>query len=220
MVAAIAGNYGIEIDLQLSADGQAMTFHDYDLGRLTGETGPIQKRGAEELSQIGLLGGNEGIPRFSEILSLVAGKVPLVVEIKDQDGALGSNVGTLERAALEAADGYSGQIAFMSFNPHSVIALGDMAPDLTRGLTTCGKDSPDWPVSSKETRYRLAGIPDLAAAGASFISHEARDLNSPRVAEIKRAGLPVLCWTIRSPEAEEEARRIADNVTFEGYAAA
>ena len=70
------------------------------------------------------------------------------------------------------------------------------------------------------TRVRLRGIPDVAGSGASFISHEASDLSRPRVAELKSQGLPILCWTIRSPEAEAEAREVADNVTFEGYLAA
>ena len=73
---------------------------------------------------------------------------------------------------------------------------------------------------SGTTRDRLRDIPDMARTGSSFISHDAADLSRPRVAALKAAGIAILCWTIRSPEAEVEARRVAQNVTFEGYKAA
>ncbi|PRY24467.1 glycerophosphoryl diester phosphodiesterase [Aliiruegeria haliotis] len=218
--AAIAAGYGIEIDLQMSADGRAIVFHDYALDRLTGEAGPVRGRSAAQLGQIPLLSGDEGIPTFAEILDITAGKVPLLVEIKDQDGALGPNVGELEAAAAADAAGYNGPLAFMSFNPHAMIALGRIAPDFVRGLTTCSFTAEHWPTVPSSMRDRLVGIPDLEETGAAFISHRARDLASPHVARIKATGLPVLCWTVRSAAAEAEARRIADNVTFEGYTAA
>ncbi|NDR55583.1 glycerophosphodiester phosphodiesterase family protein [Aliiruegeria sabulilitoris] len=215
--AAIEAGYGIEIDLQLSADGRAMVFHDYALQRLTAKNGALRQRSAAELATIPLKGGGEGIPTFAEILALVRGRVPLLVEIKDQDGGLGSNVGQLEQAVVRDLAGYDGPIAFMSFNPHSMIALGRLAPDTCRGLTTSAFLPKDWPGAPEPTLARLAGIPDLAEAGARFISHDARDLHADRVLEIKQSGLPVLCWTIRSQQAEIAAREIADNVTFEGY---
>ncbi|MEC3859807.1 glycerophosphodiester phosphodiesterase family protein [Mesobacterium sp. TK19101] len=215
--AAVAAGYGIEIDLQLSSDGVAMVFHDYGLTRLTGETGPIQQRTAAELAAIPLLGGTEGVPTLAQVLQDVAGKVPLLIELKDQDGALGPNVGTLERAAAADLAGYDGPVALMSFNPHSVIALADLCPDLPRGLTTEQFTKADWPTVPAATRDRLSGIPDYAQTGACFVSHHWRDLNDPRVADLQAAGAAVLCWTIRSPEEEAEARKVAANITFEGY---
>lgn len=215
--AAIQAGYGIEIDLQLSADGCAMVFHDNSLERLTGASGALRHRPARELAVLRLAGGNEGIPGFAEILALVGGQVPLLVEIKDQGG---TGARRLEQAAAEAVAGYSGPLAFMSFDPLSMIALGAIAPHLARGLITCDFSPERWPGVPAEVLARLARIEDLEAAGASFISHHWRALGMPRVAEIKAMGLPVLCWTIRSAAEEQEARRIADNVTFEGYAAA
>ncbi|WP_136636433.1 glycerophosphodiester phosphodiesterase family protein [Pseudooceanicola onchidii] len=215
--AAVDAGYGIEIDLQLSQDGEAMVFHDYDLERLTGEKGPIQMRAAADLVKIPLLGGTHMIPTFAQVLSEVDGKVPLLVEIKDQDGALGPAVGRLEQAAATALKGYRGDVAVMSFNPNSTRVFGGLAPDVPVGLTTCDFNAADWPLVPKARRERLAGIPDIAASRAQFISHDREDLANPRVAELKARGLPVLCWTIRSPKAEAEARRIADNVTFENY---
>lgn len=218
--AAVAAGYGIEIDVQLSRDGAAMVFHDYELSRLTGERGPVAQRTAAELGAIGLTGGDEGIPTLSEVLAIVAGQVALLIEIKDQDGAMGPNVGPLEHAVADALNGYAGPVAVMSFNPHSVAKMAVLTPNTPRGLTTSAYRAEDWTLLKTETRERLAQIPDFESTGACFISHEAADLAAPRLAEIKAHGAPILCWTIRSPEAEAQAREIADNVTFEGYPAA
>ncbi len=218
--AAAAAGYGIEIDLQLTADGQAMVFHDYDLARLAEGTGPIRQLTAEEAQSVRLRdAGGEGIPTLAEVLEIVAGQVPLLVEIKDQDGAMGPDVGPLEAATAQALRAYNGPVAVMSFNPHSMAEMARLAPDLPRGLVTSAYDPADWPLSAA-TCARLREIPDLDRVAASFISHEAEDLSRPRVAELKSNGVPILCWTIRSAQAEAEARRVADNVTFEGYLAA
>lgn len=218
--AAIAAGYAIECDLQLSADGEAMVFHDYALTRLTGQTGAVRQRRAEDLAAIPLLNGDgEGIPRLAEMLDLVAGRVPMLIELKDQDGGMGPDVGALEAVTARALAGYPGPVAVMSFNPHSVAAMARLAPDLPRGLVTSAYDPGDWPLSA-DTCARLRDIPDFDRVGAGFVSHEAADLARPRVQALRSAGVPVLCWTIRSPQAEAEARQRADNITFEGYAAA
>ncbi len=219
--AAVDHGYGIEIDLQLSADGVPMVFHDHHLMRLTGEAGAVAERTAEELGRLALKGGDEGVPRLAEVLALVAGRAPLLIEVKDQSHALGPVEGVLEEATVAALRGYDGPVALMSFNPHSVMALRDAAPDLPRGLTTCDFDptEPDWSPAGEARLSHLRDIADFDAAGACFVSHHWKDLARPRLAELKAASVPVLCWTIRTPEQEAEARRIADNVTFEGYLA-
>ena len=215
--AAIARGYGIELDLQLSQDGVAMVFHDYSLERLTSEKGAVAQRTAAALGEIPLTGGVEGIPALSETLALVAGRVPLLIELKDQDGALGPNVGPLEDATINALAGYSGDVALMSFNPHSVAALAAFAPHIPRGLTTCDYLPEDWPTIPKARLAELVPIPDFNRTGSSFISHQASDLRSAPVTTLKAQNVPILCWTIRSSTEEQAARQIADNVTFEGY---
>ncbi|TNF62726.1 MAG: phosphodiesterase [Rhodobacteraceae bacterium] len=220
--AAVAAGYGIEIDIQPSADGVPMVFHDDDLARLTGQSGRIRDVTAERLAALPLLGGDEGVPTLAEVLSIVAGRVPLLIEVKDQDGAMGPNVGPLERRVAEVLAGYSGPVAVMSFNPHSVAALAQAAPAVPRGLTTwewAPKEAAEEGVDAA-TCARLRGIPDYDRVGATFLSHHHRDLARPRVAELKAAGAAVLCWTIRSAEDEAAARAVAQNITFEGYAAA
>tara|TARA_R110002049_G_scaffold117332_3_gene270649 strand:+ start:43095 stop:43859 length:765 start_codon:yes stop_codon:yes gene_type:complete len=217
--AAIAGGYGIEIDLQLSGDGVAMVFHDYMLDRLTPETGALRLRSAAALAQIPLTGGDgETIPTLDEVLALVGGRVPLLIEIKDQDGGMGPDIGPLETATAAALVNYRGDVALMSFNPHSVGEMARLLPQVPRGITTSAYLPEDWPLPAK-TCDHLREIPDYASAGACFISHESFDLSRPRVGALKQAGAAVLCWTIRSPEEEATAREIADNITFEGYLA-
>lgn len=217
--AAVAAGYGIEIDIQMSKDHHAMVFHDYDLKRLTGHRGPIHDRSASELADIGLLGGHEGVPTLTEVLHDVNGAVPLLIEVKDQDGRKGPKVGALERAVAAALDGYDGPVAVMSFNPYTMLELARLLPAIPRGLTTCAYKALEYPTMPATLRSRLRAMPGLEEAGASFISHDHKDLGMPEVAAQKARGLKVLCWTIRSPQQEAEARRIADNVTFEGYAA-
>lgn len=217
--AAIEAGYGIEIDLQMSSDGQALVFHDYDMTRLTGQSGPVRQLTAVQAAGRALAHGDgEGIPTLPEILELIAGRTHLLIELKDQDGGMGADIGLLERDTAKALREYRGPVAVMSFNPHSVAALAELAPDLPRGLVTSSYRSSEW-FLPQATCDKLRGIPDFDRVGASFISHEVEDLERPRVAELKARGVPVLCWTVKSPEQETEARKVADNVTFEGYMA-
>ncbi|WP_231704066.1 glycerophosphodiester phosphodiesterase family protein [Cochlodiniinecator piscidefendens] len=218
-IAAIEAGYGIEFDLQCTSDHQAMVFHDYDMARLTGRAGPIQQVTKTEAEAITLIGNDEGIPSFAEILKLVDGRVPLLIELKDQDGVMGPNVGPLEQATAKALKDYQGPVALMSFNPHSVAKLAQFAPDIPRGIVTESYTDDEAQLIPLNRREELRRIDDYDQVGACFISHEAADLSTPRVAELKSKGAHILCWTIRSPEQEAKARTIADNVTFEGYAA-
>lgn len=215
--AAIALGYGIELDLQISKDGQAMVFHDYDLQRLAGKPGAICQQTADELWQTPLLGGDEGIPTLQQVLELVDGQVPMLVEIKDQDLRLGTGIGALEEATAQVLNGYSGAVAVMSFNPHSTARMAELVPDIPRGLVTCNFDKDDWLLVPDARRDELSRIPDYQRTGSCFISHQQDQLDSPAVARLKADGASVFCWTIRSHEQESIAREVADNVTFEGY---
>jgi len=215
--AAIAAGYGIEIDVQLSADNQAMVFHDYHLQRLTGANGPVRMRSHADLKAVNLTGGSEGIPDLHDVLDLVASRVPVLIEIKDQDGAMGANVGELERAVANALASYNGPVAVMSFNPHSVGVMKDLLPDVPRGLTTSSYAPDEWNLLPVDVCDRLRDIPDYDRVGACFISHQAPDLARPRVAKLRTAGAAILCWTIRDKVAEVQARSVAQNITFEGY---
>ncbi len=217
--AAIAAGYGIEIDVQLSRDGAAMVFHDYTLERLTGGTGAVNLLDAQALKAVTLSGSVEGIPDLAEVLEIVAGRVPLLIELKDQDGLMGPNIGPLERATAQALTGYRGEVAVMSFNPHSVAAMKELCSHIPRGLTTSAFNPEAWGLPEAVCAH-LRDIPDYIRVGASFISHEVADLDRPRISDLKATGAVIGCWTVKSATQEAQARRIADTITFEGYDAA
>ncbi|RED11947.1 glycerophosphodiester phosphodiesterase family protein [Pontivivens insulae] len=216
--AAISGGWGIEIDIQPAGDGTPMVFHDYDLERLTGTRGFISTTTPQALAQLRLTDCDEGIPTLEAVLAEVGGRVPLLIEIKDQDGTLGPAVGALEQRVCALVNTYTGPVALMSFNPNSVRQCRGHAPDIPRGLVTDPFTKEDWPMVPAPRRAKLAQMPDLDPVGATFISHNRSDLDSAAVARAKARGLSILTWTIRSAEQEAEARQIVDNVTFEGYA--
>lgn len=217
--AAIDAGYAIEIDLQLSRDGQAMVFHDERLERLTTETGLLSDRDAAELAEIALRDGSDKIPTLAQVLRLVGGRVPLLIEIKDQTGAMAETDGRLEVATAADLARYRGPVAVMSFNPHAISRMARLAPEIPRGLTTSGYVVKEWEPVPAARCDALRDIPDFDRTGSCFISHEANDLTRPRVAELKAKGAAILCWTIRSPTEEAQARKVAQNVTFENYAA-
>ena len=133
--AAAAAGYGIEIDLQCSADGEAICFHDDDLQRLTGEPGAVREWRSEDLAEIGLKGGGgDLVPSFAQALE-AAGDAPLLVEIKRQGPEIAA--GKLEfRAASLIAEHVAagrGPVAVMSFDPRSVAWFHQHAPEIPRG---------------------------------------------------------------------------------------
>jgi glycerophosphoryl diester phosphodiesterase len=215
--AAISAGYGIELDVQRSADDVAVVFHDDDMDRLTDATGAFRNHSAARLSRTVLRGSTDTIPTLKEVLTLIAGRAPLLVEIKENWNTMKDTDGILEKAVAEALAGYAGPVAVMAFNPHCIAHMARLAPDLPRGLTTEAYDPVLNAPIPAEVCDHLREIPDYDRTRSSFISHQASDLARPRVAELKGQGAKVLCWTIRSPEAEAMARKVADNVTFEGY---
>lgn len=215
--AAIDAGYGIECDIQPAHDGTPMVFHDYDLRRLTGDARFTAVLSPGELAELRLLGTGEAIPTLAAFLDLVAGRVPLLVEIKEPVEALSDHAERLAQNVADMLAGYAGPLAVMSFDPALVGRFNAAAPQVACGITSCGYAEGDWPLLDGASRARRAGIPDFDRVGASFISHDRHDLDNPRVTALKAQGVPVLCWTVRSSVEEAAARGVADNVTFEGY---
>lgn len=217
--AAVDAGYGIEIDVLPSADNVPMVFHDYTLDRLTGVMGTLGSKTAAELGAIPLLGGSEGIPTLAEVLQIVAGQVPLLIEVKDTDIPVGPRVGALEQGVADCLAGYVGPVAVMSFNPHSVAALARFAPDVPRGLVVGGPEDSTYTGLPPDRVLALADMVDFERVGASFVSYDWQLLDRPAVLLLKSRGVPILCWAVRSAAQAATARRIADNVTFDGYVA-
>ncbi len=216
---AIRAGYGIELDVQLAGDGRAMVFHDDVLDRLTGQKGALREMGSDDLGRITLKHGTDKIPTLDAVLELIGGRTPVLIEIKDQDGQLGPNTGALEADCARALHDYCGPAAVMSFNPYAVAAVKALAPKVSCGLVTADFNSFGWESLSDRRRKQLSSLEHVGKPDVGFISHDVRDLGNARVKALKSRGVPVLCWTVRSPEQERVARRIADNITFEGYLA-
>jgi glycerophosphoryl diester phosphodiesterase len=215
--AAADASYAIEIDVQLSADGEAMVFHDDRLDRLTASRGPVRAMTAAALGRIAVTGGPDVIPTLGAALAEIAGRVPLVIEIKDQGGRLSAEgVGPLEAAVVRALDGCRGPVAVMSFNPASMAEIARLAPALPRGLVACAADAWDEDLPAAHLAA-LARLEAFEAVGAGFASYRWRDLPTPRTAQLRAAGVPVISWTLRSAADAALALAHCDAVTFEGF---
>ena len=218
IIAAIEYGYAIEIDLQLSADGHAMVFHDDTLNRLTDKHGDVSDYIAAELSQINVGSGQDVIEPLEDILRLIDGRVPLLIELKDQSRQLSQTDGRLEQGTIDALSVYQGPVAVMSFNPYMIENLAKLSSDLPLGLTTGSFMDPSWGIDAERIAH-LSQIADFDPERYSFISHFALELAAPCIQKLKEQGAVIFTWTIRSPGAEAFARQIVDNITFEGYLA-
>jgi glycerophosphoryl diester phosphodiesterase len=202
--AAIAGGFGIELDVQASLDGEAMVFHDYRLDRLTGTEGEVARRVAAELRATRLAGSGETIPTLLEVLRLIGGRVPLLIELKAPD----RHVGRLCLAVFRALEGYRGPLGIMSFNPDAGRWFARRAPRLARGLVVTERER-------RGVKGRLARHLALWRARPDFLAYDVRDLPSRFAARQRRRGLPVLTWTVRSEEERARAALHADQIIFE-----
>lgn len=203
---AIARGMGIECDVQRSSDGLAIVFHDYELDRMTAESGPVSARTAADLHKLTLGGSSDPIPTLRDLLDLVGGKVPLLIEIKSRRESRYSALCLAVRRVLE---GYRGEHAIMSFDPRVVRWFADHSPLTVRGLVVTEEDAKALPGRIKR---RLA----LWHARPDFLAYDIRDLPSAFAASQRRRGLPVLTWTVRSSEHRERAAQYADAPIAEG----
>ncbi|UZF93350.1 glycerophosphodiester phosphodiesterase family protein [Bosea sp. NBC_00550] len=214
--AAIAGGFGIECDVQLTADGEAVVFHDFVLDRLTGETGAVVERKAEALSAITLKGSNDPILTLSAFLDLIGGRVPLVIEIKSRfDGNL-----ALTRRTVEVVAGYRDHpIVIKSFDPAIVTALRELAPDIPRGIVAMNAyDYGDYDRLSPERKHALANLLHFTESRPHFLSWKVVDLESAAPYLCRNAlGLPLMSWTVRTPGERQRAAKYADQMVFEGF---
>ncbi len=203
--AAMAGGFGMECDVQASADGVPFVFHDATLDRLTGDSGSMAARTAQALDQVTLRGSGEGLPRLDALLALVAGHAPLLIEVK----APGARVAMLCAAVAQALAQYAGPVAVMSFNPQVGAWFASHAPQIVRGLVVSEENK-------RGLRGWLARALALWRAHADFLAYDIRDLpTSAFAAQARRKGLPVLTWTVRSEAQRTIAATYADQIIFE-----
>ena len=213
--AAIAGNFSIEVDIQLSADGEAMVHHDHALGRLTEATGPLVNKTATELKALTFKDTAERMMSLSDLCSLVAGRAPLVIEVKSHfDGDR-----KLVKRMAEVLSSYSGPAVGMSFDPDQVLALREIMPHLARGIVAEREyTATDWPEASPEQRRGMTHLRHAFRTRPHFVAYWVNELPAaaPWIAR-NIFGLPLLSWTVRTPEQRARAINYADQMIFEGF---
>jgi glycerophosphoryl diester phosphodiesterase len=205
--AACSKGYGIETDAQLTSDGRVAMIHDADLARLTGAHLRVGETDSQALSTLRLQSTQHQIPLLEDLLALVAGQVPLMIECKN--GGIG---GRLEAAVVDAMRFYSGEFVLQSFNPISVWRLKHARlPCLVGQISGRLLHAP--------AGYRLVGrsLALNALTRPDFICCELESLPSRAADFWRRRGLPVIAWTVHSRAEEERALRIADNYVFASY---
>ncbi len=212
--AAIAGGYGIECDLQISADGEAMVHHDDALGRLTQGSGKLADMSAAAIKAVRFKAGSDRILTLGELCALVAGRATLVLELKSHfDGDL-----RLTQRMADVLASYAGPVAAMSFDPAPIEALRTIAPGLPRGIVAERHyDHPEWNALPPAAKRSMAYFLHANRTRPQFIAYSVKDLPAaaPLIARYV-FGLPMLTWTVRSEDDRRRARRWADQIIFEG----
>jgi glycerophosphoryl diester phosphodiesterase len=213
--AAIDGNFAIECDIQLTSDGEAMVHHDDALGRLTEGSGALLGKTAAELQAVPFKSTSERMMTLSDLCTLVAGRVPLVIEVKSHfDGD--------RRLVARMADvlaGYSGPAVGMSFDPDQVLALRELIPSRPRGIVAEREyTQAEWPEASPEQRRGMTHLRHAFRTRPHFVAYWVNELPAaaPWIAR-HIFGLPLLTWTVRTPEQRARAVRCADQMIFEGF---
>ena len=213
--AACAGGYGIELDVQLSSDSEAMVFHDDRLARLTGQPGRLCEHTAVDLAAMRLAGGEEAIPTLGEALAVIGRRAMVLVELKTPYG----EVGPLERRVHEILIDHAGPVAVIGFNPYSHGWFADRFPAVLRGLNSHAYRGPDAARLGPEQRRSFARLEHAGIARAHFLALGLDMLPSPRAEALRADGVPVVAWTTRSPRDWDRVRAGCDNHIFEGFAA-
>ena len=212
---AIDGNFSIEVDLQIAADGEAMVFHDEMLDRLTEGHGPLAAMTASALKTVPFKQTGDRIITLGELCDLVGGRVTLLLELKsryDGDRRL------LQRVAA-VLHSYTGPVAAMSFDPGLVLGLRMAAPRLPRGITAGGwRPGERNRTLAEGDRTHRQHLWDALRTRPQFLAYAIQDL--PAAAPLAARylfGLPLLTWTVRSPADRDRAARWADQIIFEGF---
>jgi len=197
---AVDSGFAIECDLQVSGTGEPVVFHDPDLERITGVIGTVRSHTPAQLAKLQLAKTADRIETLTNHLNLVAGRVPVILELK---GVEGEDAGFVEGVAA-AIEGYDGPLAVMSFDHWLCAEFATLLPDLPRGLTAYGDDT------TAATHERAYEAYDL-----TFVSYDVRALPNKFVARAKAKGIPVITWTVKNEEQAETTYKYADQVTFE-----
>lgn len=208
--AAVAAGVGVELDVRLTSDGIPVVVHDRDLRRVTGHALQVARTSTGDLAGLPLLGASDQfVPTLAAVLDLVAGRVPVMVEVKNE----GARAGALEAAVAGVLEGRGGPIVLASFNPQTIRWFARHAPAVPRCQTGGSADAV--PAAARPAlRWVLSRLP----GAPTLLSWNVHRLDAPVVLAVREAGLPVTCWTVRDLDDLALARAGADNCIFERLA--
>lgn len=213
--AAISGNFSIEVDIQLSADGEAMVHHDHALGRLTEATGPVVAKTAAELKAIKFKDTPERMMSLIDLCAIVAGRVPLVIEVKSRfDGDR-----KLVTRMAEVLASYQGQAVGMSFDPDQVLALRELLPSRPRGIVAQRSYEDEyWADLTPQQRDSMLYLRHGFRTQPHFVAFKVDHLPAPAPWIARNVfGCALLGWTVRTPEQRKRVGQYADQMIFEGF---
>ncbi|MDB5537017.1 MAG: glycerophosphodiester phosphodiesterase [Devosia sp.] len=216
--AAIASNFAIECDLQLTSDGVPVVFHDDDLERLTGKTGPVSAISSAELTSTPLLGSAAGNcpQRFTDFLAQIGGRTLLQIELKYQRDVAGTQL--LARAAAELLKSYKGPVTIESFDPNLLTQIRQFGFTGPRGIITYDYEPNEWDAHlTDDQRYALRHLLHWHETQFDFISCDKDALELPAIKFWRALGKPVTAWTIRSKVEADAAAPHIDQIVFEGF---
>lgn len=213
--AACAGGYGIELDVQLTADGEAVVFHDERLERMTGHEGRLRDHTVAELGAMTLNGTDETIPTLADTLTMIGHRAMVFIELKTPFG----EVGPLEKRVTDVLVDHNGPTAVIGFNPYSHAWFADHHPQILRGLDSYGWNDDSARKLAPEMRKSLAALEQVELARPDFLALGLDMLPSARADLYRAKGMPIVAWTVRSPDQWEGVRDHCDNLIFEGFTA-
>ena len=205
---AIEYGYPIELDVQIIADGNIIVFHDYSLSRMTGRDGYTRNLITSELSEYKLSKTEYSIPTLTQVLELVDGQVPLLIEIKNEN-----KVGELESKLYEILKNYNGEFAVQSFNPYSLEWFKNNAPEIWRGQLSSFFKKSNLSFFKKFALKRM--LLNKKVSCPHFISYDAKFLPNLYVKKYKK--LPLLAWCITRQSDYMKVVKYCDNIIFEGF---
>lgn len=199
---AVNGGFPIELDLHLIKSGEVVVFHDDNLKRLCGYDKAISRCTFTEIRELFLDRTRERIPLLTEVLSIVDGKVPLLIELKSDAPA-----GKLEAATVNILKNYKGKYAIQSFNPLTLRWFKKHAPEIPRGLLA----------GSAKDKKGLGCHIRTSLAKPDFISFDIHALPNQRVEKLRESGLPVIGWTAKNLADSKDALNHCDNLVCENF---
>ncbi|MGU3493548.1 glycerophosphodiester phosphodiesterase family protein [Xanthobacteraceae bacterium A53D] len=211
--AAVAAGFAIEVDVQRSRDGEAMVHHDFTLDRLTFARGRVADHTAAELQAVRFQATADAMMTLPELLARVAGRALLLIEIKsDFSGDL-----RLATRAAELVAAYDGPAALMSFDPDMVATVAQTAPQVMRGIVAMERFDEHPEHISAAKRAVLGNLLHWPRSQFQFVAYRVADLEAPAPRLMRARGVPLLTWTVRTPEDRAMAAAGADQIIFEGF---